>query len=87
MLSDRGSTYKFKRRHLKDLASEELEEIVRVYEEEHLLQRELAERFKVSEQLIGRIIRNPADRAKQIKKARDSKERSEQIKEAMEEAA
>ena len=37
-----------KKRPLKDLVPEEREEIVRLYKEENLLQKDLAERFRVS---------------------------------------
>ena len=47
-----------KKRHLKELTPEVREEIVRQYEEENILQRNLADKFKVSEQLVGRLVRD-----------------------------
>ena len=59
---ERGYSGKTKKRLLKDLTPDVREEIVLLYEEEHVLQKDISARFSVSEQLVSRLICNPKKR-------------------------
>ena len=64
--AERGQTRKFKKRHLKDLHTAARKEIVRLYKEEHMLQRDIATYFKVSEALVGKLVRTAAQEKNMI---------------------
>ena len=74
--AEQGYSTKSKKRLLKDLAPEVREDIVRLYEEEHMLQKDVAARFKVSQQLVSRLVCDPKKRAEQSLRIRDSKQRT-----------
>ena len=62
------------------------EEILRVYEEEHMLQKDIAERFRISQQLVGNIVRNPAKVAKQKESIMEARRRKKAIEKSLDEA-
>ena len=55
--AEKGATRKYKKRHRKELTIAMQSEIVRLYTEEHMLQREIAQRFKVAPALVGGLVR------------------------------
>ena len=56
--ADQGYSAKVKKRLLKDLSPDSRMEIVRLYEEEHMLQKDIAERYRVSTMLISTLIKD-----------------------------
>ena len=64
---DRGAVHKMKRRSLKDLPSDMRAEIVRLYDEEHLFQKEIAQRFRITQSLVGRLVRDSVKRPEKLR--------------------
>ena len=81
--AERGSSRKVKKRNLKDLTPEVREEIVRLFEREHILQKDIAERFKVSKWVVSRLINDADKREEQIRKIKAAKDRDQQVTEAV----
>ena len=54
--AEHGFSRKYKKRYLKDLTPEEREDIVRLHEEEQIMQKDLAQRFKVSKHIVWRLV-------------------------------
>ena len=55
--SERGVTRTCKKRALKQLPASTRREIVRLYNEDHVLQQDIADRYRVSVFLVGRLVR------------------------------
>ena len=55
--SERGLTRTYKKLHMKMLAPEARQEIVRLYVEEHMSQANIASLYKISTALVGRLVR------------------------------
>ena len=48
---------KFKKRHLKQLPIEVRENIVKIYLEDHIYQKEIAKLYKISTALVSKLVR------------------------------
>ena len=63
---ERGLTRKYKKRHLNELSAASREEMIRLYHQHHMLQRDIAKYFKVSESLVGRILKQARDEVEKL---------------------
>ena len=64
---DQGVAHKMKRRNLKDLPSDMRAEIVRLYDEEHLLQKEISQRFRITQSLVGHLVQDSVKRPEKLR--------------------
>ena len=64
--ADRGLTRKFTKRKLKELSEDVRAEIVRLYEIEHVQQKDIAERFRVSPKMVGRLVKDSEKRPEKL---------------------
>ena len=55
--AERGTTRSGKKRALRQLPASTRHEIVRLYNEENVLQKDIADKFRVSVSLVGRLVR------------------------------
>ena len=53
---ERGQAHKSKKRHRKELSAAIRAEVVRLYVEEHVLQREIAKKYRISERLVSQLV-------------------------------
>ncbi len=84
-----GATRKTKKRSLKELPAAVRAEIVQLHEVEHMHQKDIAERFRVSSTLVGRLVKEsvsqPEKQEQLVAKKQQEKQAREAIKAAVEE--
>ena len=65
---------KVKKRHLKDLSVKEIDEIVRAVQVPFLLHKDIAQRFRVSHYLVGKLVNESEDRPEKLVALRGKRE-------------
>ncbi len=80
-------TRNFKKRHRKELPAEIRSEIVRLYTEEHMHQRNIAELYKISKALVGRLVRESISQPEKQLKLLIKEQRTRETRKAIKEAA
>jgi len=77
--SESGVRAKFKKRHLKQLPIEVRENIVKMYLEDHIYQKEIAKLYKISTALVSKLVREAQEESTRNADLRkkEAKEREE----------
>lgn len=84
--ADRGITRTWKKRNLKQLPASTRREIVRLYNEEKILQKDIADRFRVSASLVGRLVMEFSREPEKQKKREAKVERAQLVQEVVSKA-
>ena len=78
--AERGLTRKYKKRTLKELPPEVRKEIVRLYNEEHQLQQDIAKDFRIQPQLVFRLVKEARSEPEKLKRLEKKRERKGRVR-------
>ena len=84
---ERGYSRKCKKRHLKDLPAATRVEIAHLYMEDHVLMKDIAENFKISLQLVFKIVKMAKEESEIVQKHVKKEERDARALEVIENVA
>ena len=76
-----------KRRHLKELPSDVREEIVRQYCVENLHQKDIADKYRISRSLVGRLVKDSIEKPEKLRKLKDSEVQKKRAEKGIQAAA
>ena len=83
---EKGSGSKLKKRHRKELPPEEIETIVATALEPFCTQKVVSQKFRITQSLVGRLVRESIKKPEALQKLRERVEGTKAKKDAVEEA-
>ena len=81
--AERGLTRKYKKRTLKELPPEVRKEILRLYNEEHVLQQDIAKEFRISPTLVHRLVKEARSEPEKLRRLEKKRERKGRVRAAI----
>ena len=84
---DKACTAKYKKRHLKSLTAAEVDDIIYAAQQPYRHYEDVAKQYKVTAQLVGRLVRTARKRPEKISSLQQREEDLQVKKDAIEDAA
>ena len=75
-----------KKRALKQLPESTRSEIVRLYNEDHVLQRDIADRYRITQSLVGRLVKEFTKQPGKEQRRKAKVQQTQQVQEAVKRA-